>query len=107
MFGAFKLLMDLLPGIVVFLRKMGCMFAGEFCGFMEVLDAVVNIIWTPLSFLVGPLPIACGANQLERINCECSGYLFSGDPAGTRTPCTTARPWRNTRVRARRCDAYC
>lgn len=66
-------------GILIFLiRRIGCVFAGKFCGFLEILDAIINLIWTPLALVFGRLPIACGANQLlaDNVQCDCAGYFW-------------------------------
>lgn len=83
-------------GVLIFLlRRVACIFAGQFCGFLEVLDAVVNLILAPLTFLIGKIPIACGANQLERVNCDCAGYFWDfGNPGIYRNlePCGVPDP---------------
>lgn len=81
-------------GIIVFLlRRIGCYMSGQFCGVLEILDAILNLFWTPLESLFGKLPIACGADQLLRVRCDCSGYFWDFGHYGVfrnLEPCGTA-----------------
>ncbi len=91
----FPFIQDALSHAQFWLRRIGCIISGQACGLLEILDAIVNLIWTPLAFVFGRIQIACGADQLSRMNCDCAGYLWSLDGPGiyrNMEPCGVADP---------------
>jgi hypothetical protein len=95
----FLIIAPVLPALLAilefFLYRLSCIMAGQFCGLLEILDAVVNLILGPFTFLFGRIDIACGANQLTGVRCDCAGWLWSFDAPGIYRklePCGVADP---------------